>query len=164
MAIAVIAGVTICVGSACSSDGGTITRKAGGGQSGDIASTAQKAGRGDPSEIDVPAVEDRGAVREFLAGDGSALVELLDVTGPLAADPEPTAGSCEAAAAELSGLGTPEELLGLAVDIPDAPTSEIAQNLIASVSRTVASCDGEDVERLAFEWSLWRERVDEVMS
>lgn len=130
-----------------------------------IQSNAKLAGQGDPLAVIVPEAMDITALRVFLAGDGSPLVRLRDSTAPLAAGTAPTVTECEAVAAELTKLGPPEDLVALAGGIADEPTREIAQNLVGSSARALASCGGtatDSLHELAFDWTLWDRRLQEI--
>lgn len=122
--------------------------------------------RGQPETVELPEVVDLDVTRDYLDGDAKALTQLLVSTGPLAGDPSASTELCETVADDLRALGTPEELLDLAAGITDRPTREIAQNVVGSSGAALGACGqpafGEEVARLAFDWSLWHRRVQEV--
>lgn len=131
-----------------------------------ILTVAATGTRGQPEDVELPDVVDPDVNREYLEGDAKVLTQLLVATGPLAGDPSASTELCETVADDLRALGTPEELFDLAAGIADRPTREIAQNVVGSSGAALGACGqptfGEEVVRLAFDWSLWHRRVQEV--
>ena len=122
--------------------------------------------RGQPEDVELPDVVDPDVTRDYLEGDANVLTQVLVATGPMAGDPSASTELCETVADDLRALGTPEELFDLAAGITDRPTREIAQNVVGSSGAALEACGqptfAEEVVRLAFDWSLWHRRVQEV--
>jgi hypothetical protein len=119
----------------------------------------------DPTKVSIPPLEDRAATAEYLRGEGAPLVNLVDLTAPIAAgDPEKTACR-DLIDNQLPALGDPPDLLDLAHRIPDPATSEMAVEDVRAVIETLALCtQGQSVDssRLRFARTVFERRLQEV--
>ena len=96
---------------------------------------------GDASATLPPLMDDVAtATSVFLAGDGAPLLAMLDVVRPLARASEPRVGECEAALAELSAGPPPDELGGLAGDVPDVVLSGQLIDLVIATDEFLTRC------------------------
>ncbi len=111
-----------------------------------------------------PAVDAGAAVTEFLAGPGAPLVSLRGVADRFVGVDAPVAEDCVAAIGSLSGGPPPDELGGIAGDVPDVVLSAAFIDLIAATDDYLSRCaQGEDVAqavgRLGETSSLVAERL-----
>lgn len=130
-----------------------------------VVEVAKGAGVGSPRRPVLPEPADAGAVVSFLAGEGAALVEFEGLVGPLVGAVPPAGEECLVSAQGLDGVGSPQELLGLAAGVPDPVTSELLVDLSASTGRFLGACrDGDERLRaeLAFQWVLLERRLDQL--
>lgn len=121
-------------------------------------------GQGSPAEVDLPSDGVGDDVTAFLRGEGKSLVDLLLVAGRLG-DPAVSA-DCDVVQADLESLGTPTDLLGLASDIEDPTTREIASNLVSATSLRLRRCGEDGVEEetaeFAYQWRLWQLWLEQI--
>lgn len=130
-----------------------------------VVEVAKGAGVGSPRRPVLPEPDDAGAVVSFLSGEGAALVEFEGLVGPLVGAVPPAGEECLASAEGLDGVGSPQEMLGLAAGVPDPVTGELLVDLSASTGRFLGACrDGDEQLRaeLAFQWVLVERRLGQL--
>lgn len=96
-----------------------------------------------PTDWPVLDAEQARSITEYLEGPGSELVEMRAASEPLLG--EITESSCQAAIVDLQSID-PQEALAAAVDVPDAPLSQMFINQTGQVSRVVVFCRAADVD------------------
>jgi hypothetical protein len=95
--------------------------------------------RVDPSTVALPSPSGEPTeVRAYFAGDGAPLVAFLEATSDLPATSTPE--QCQALAAELTGIGEPPDLMGLAVWVPDPGVRDVAVQHTTAVGRYLDEC------------------------
>lgn len=154
MTVVVAASLT----SACSSDA---TRALGTPVPVQVAGLAVQAGFGDPDDVELPDVPDPDGTRTWLLGEGAAAARLVVETEELW---QVGATSCAQVAANLDTLGSPEEVLAAAVDVPDPVTAELLMDLHAITGHLLGACPDEAsfagvLPEFAWQWSLAERRL-----
>lgn len=129
-----------------------------------VAGLAVQAGYGPPDDVELPDVTDPDVTRSWLMGEGAAATRLVVETEELW---QVGVTSCGQVAADLDTLGSPEEVLAAAVDIPDPVTAELLTDLHAITGHLLAACTDEAsfarvLPEFAWQWSLAERRLQEL--
>lgn len=147
--------------SSCNSDA---TRALGTAAPIQVADLAVQAGYGAPDDVELPGVTDPDGTRSWLIGEGAAAAKLVVETEELW---QVGATSCVHVAADLDTLGSPEEVLAAAVDVPDPVTAELLTDLHAITGHLLAACADKAsfagvLPEFAWQWSLADRRLQEL--
>lgn len=92
--------------------------------------------------VDLPPVRQGvgSATDGFLAGDGAPLIALLDIARPLAETEEPHRATCDAVLATLAEGLPPDQLGGLAGDVPDEVLSGALLEVVVATDEYLTTC------------------------
>lgn len=117
-----------------------------------------------PATVEMPPVEQGAETTGYFAGEGQPLADYVAAARVLE-DPMTGAACTELVDGEFTAIGTPEELVALAVQVPDEATADMAVSyLYASFDALSACVNGvaNPTDDLSFQGEVLRRRLGEL--